>query len=35
MLEVMQVSESANFSDGDEQSIMLVVSTSFVLCSHL
>ncbi len=33
-LEVMQVFESANCSDGDEQSIMLVVSTSFVLCSH-
>lgn len=34
ILEVMQVFESANCSDGDEQSILLVVSTSFVLCSH-
>lgn len=33
-LKVMQVSELANSPDGDEQSIMLVVSTSSVLCNH-
>lgn len=30
----MQMFESANCLDGDEQSIILVVSSSFVLCSH-